>query len=139
MRRAGSLLVIAALVLSCASHQRDVRPRLPHPTIDDFRATIGYPYHAPPARAARIERAARDIRKGMTEAEVLRIAGPPDYKAPWVYHTLRGEVWYYVHTWEHSIEPGYHGKMVTIRLDGRVRPRIVFSVDATDFGVRRHE
>ena len=88
-----------------------------------------------------MERGVHRLHNGMTEAEVLQIMGPADYKARWFYppDTLRGEVWHYVHTWKHPIGPDDHGKMVTITLDERVRPRTLLDFDATDLGVKRHE
>lgn len=134
-------LAFLALVFGCAT-RKSIPPRnLVRPTIDDFRAHISYPYHAPTARQQQIERGAHILHKGMTEAEVLRIMGPPDYKARWFYppDTLRGEIWHYVHTWERAIMPDYHGRMVTITLDETVRPRTLLDFDADDFGVQKHE
>ncbi len=140
MQRA-TLLIFVVLAIGCATREHIPRRNLVRPTIDDFRAHITYPYHASPERTAQLERAARTLRKGMTEAEVLRIAGAADYKARWFYppDTLRGEVWHYVHTWDRPIEPDYHGKMLTVTLDERGRPRILLDFDATDFGVKPHE
>jgi hypothetical protein len=126
------------LTVGCASHEHIPRKNLVRPTIDDFRAQIHYPYHAPVARQQRMERAAHLLCKGMTEAEVLQVIGPPDYKARWFYppDTLRGEVWEYVYTWERPIDPFYHGKMISLTLDETVRPRRLLYLDAVDFGVR---
>lgn len=140
MQRA-ALLVFLMFIWGCTAPERSPSRNLVLPTIDDFCAHIRYPYRAPVPRQHQMARGAHSLHKGMTEAEVLQIIGPPDYKAGWFYPSgaLRGEVWHYVHTWERQIEPDYHGKMITLTLDGRVRSRTLFDFDATDFGVRRHE
>jgi hypothetical protein len=140
MQRA-ALFAFVAFVSGCATHGQIPRKNLVRPTIDDFRAHIRYPYYAPVARQQQLTRGVHMLRKGMAEAEVLQIMGPPDYKARWFYpvDTLRGEVWEYVHTWERPIEPDYHGKMVSLTLDETVRPRTLLDFDGSDFDVKRHE
>src|SRR5688500_9841806 len=104
MQRA-ALLVFFTLTFGCATREHTPPRNLVRPTINDCRADIRYPYYAPVARRQQIERGAQMLRKGMTEAEVLQIMGPADYKARWFYppDTLRGEIWHYVHTWEQPI------------------------------------
>jgi hypothetical protein len=136
-----ALLPFLAFTFGCATYEHIPPRNLVRPTIDDFRAHIRYPYYAPVAHQQQMARGAHMLHKGMTEAQVLEIMGPPDYKARWFNppDAHRGEVWHYVHTWERDIEPGYHGKMVILILDERVRPRTLRYFDATDFGVKRHE
>jgi hypothetical protein len=141
-----SVALAAASLVSAALAQTGTSPRPmptpeidyyaagpPHPTYDEFFSAITYPYRASTDRQRRIEHAARIIRVGYTEPQILRLLGQPDYKIP-AYHHPRGrfvvdERWHYVHTMEQPPRSGRPGKMLIILLSNRSNPRGVIVVD----------
>jgi hypothetical protein len=105
---------------------------VPHPDMTDFLAGIRYPYRANQQRRLKIEKAARVLFVGATEADVLSLLGPPDYKALaplWRPHKVI-EAWHYVHTWERPIRPNDGGKMLQVWLTNYTTPRVVIEIDA---------
>jgi hypothetical protein len=109
----------------------------PRPTHEEFLSRVRYPYRASDQQQRRIERAARKVRIGWSEQQVLEVLGPPDYKAPWVHDIGRGrskktvldEVWHWVHTMEKPQRYDEPGRILIISLDNRSKPRRVIHVD----------
>ncbi|MGI8570287.1 MAG: hypothetical protein ACR2KT_15175 [Methylocella sp.] len=112
----------------------------PHPTYKEFFAGVRYPYHAAPEQQRRIERAARILRVGWTEAQVLELLGPPDYKARWLHDVGQGrkkktvvdEYWQYIYSMEEASRPEEPGRLLIIGLSNRSTPRMVIQVDGND-------
>ena len=143
---AAVFLVGAALAQTTTSPRPMPTPEIdyyaagpPHPTRDDFFSHITYPYHASADRQRRIEHAARVIRVGYTESQILDLLGQPDYKAP-AYHFISppqrfvaDEVWHYVHTIEQPPRYDRPGKMLLVMLSNRSKPRRVIRVDKIEF------
>jgi hypothetical protein len=145
------LIAVAAACISTAFAQTATSPHpmptpeidyyaagLPHPTYNEFFSGIIFPYHAPADRQRRIEHAARAIRIGYTEPQILRLLGQPDYKAP-AYHFIyppqrfvADEVWHYVHTIEQPPRYDHPGKMLVIMLSNRSKPRKVIHIDKVE-------
>jgi hypothetical protein len=116
----------------------------PHPTHDEFFSHITYPYHASAERQRRIEHAARVIRVGYTEPQILHLLGQPDYKMA-TYHFIdppqrfvADEVWLYVHTIEQPSRANWHGKALRVLLSNRLKPRKVTVVDKIGFWRGHH-
>lgn len=120
------------------------------PTVEQFMAHLSYPYRAPRPRRLKIERAAKELRVGATEEEVLAMLGQPDFRAPYMRgrkHRLQAyaEVWCYVHTWVRQTPwvrqttppepPSYwnHGKGLGIELTNESKPRVVVRVTKYGF------
>lgn len=112
----------------------------PRPTYDEFFSRLRYPYHAAPEQQRRLERAARILRVGWTEPQVLKLLGPPDYKATWLHDVGRGrkrktvvdEYWHYIYAMEAPSRPEEPGRLLIIGLSNRSKPRRVIQVDGNE-------
>ena len=112
----------------------------PRPTYDEFFSRITYPYRAAPEQRSRIERAARVVRLGWTESQILKLLGPPDYKAKWLHDVGRGrrkravldEYWHHIHSMEEPSSPAAPGRLLIIGLSNGSKPRRVIQVDGVD-------
>ena len=116
------------------------------PSYADFFSRVHYPYHATPEQQRRIERAARILRVGWTEQQVLALLGPPDYKAGWVHDVGKGskkktvvdEYWHYVHSMEQQSSPDQPGRLLIIGFSNGSTPRRVIQVDGNEIlGLKR--
>jgi hypothetical protein len=143
------LIAVVAACISTALGQTATSPRPmptpeidyyaagpPHPTYDEFFSGITFPYHASADRQRRIEHAARLIRIGYTEPQILKLLGQPDYNVP-AYHFIccpqrcvLDERWHYVHMIEQPLQNDrVPGKMLIILLSNRSKPRKVIVID----------
>ena len=155
--RQALLIAVAAAYISTALAQTATSPRPmptpeidyyaaspPHPTHDEFFSHITYPYRASAERQSRIEHAARVIRIGCTEPQLLQLLGQPDYKIP-TYHFIyppqrfvADEAWLYVHTIEQPSRVQWAGKALRVLLSNRSKPRKVIVVDKIGFWRGHH-
>lgn len=112
----------------------------PRPTYDEFFSRINYPYRAAPEQRRRIERAGRVVRIGWTEPQILKLLGPPDYKAKWLHDVGRGsrkrtvldEYWHYIHSMDEPSRYDAPGRLFIIGLSNGSKPRRVIQVDGVD-------
>ncbi len=112
----------------------------PRPRYEEFFSRIRYPYHTTAEQKQRIERAARILRVGWTEAQVLKLLGPPDYKATWLHDVGRGrrkktvldEYWHYIYAMKEPSRPDELGRLLIIGLTNRSKPRRVIQVDGNE-------
>lgn len=118
----------------------------PRPTYEEFFSRIRYPYHATPEQQRRIERTARLVRLGWTEARLVKLLGPPDYKAQWFHNVGRGhtketvldEYWHYIYSMDGPSRPEEPGRLLVIGLSNRSKPRRVIQVDGNEIpGLKR--
>ena len=118
----------------------------PRPTFDEFFSRIRYPYRAAPEQQRRIERAARALRVGLTEPQVLKLLGPPDYKAKWVHDVARGgryktvldEYWHYIYSMDEPPRHDAPARGLIIGLSNGSKPRRVIQVDGVGIpGLKR--
>jgi hypothetical protein len=112
----------------------------PRPSYDDFFSSVHYPYHAALEQQRRIERAARILRVGWTEQQVLARLGPPDYKtgsSVYRHHapsekTVVDQYWHYVHSMEQQPSPDQPGRLLIIGFSNGSTPRRVVQVDGNE-------
>jgi hypothetical protein len=115
-----------------------------HPSYDDFFSRLRYPYHAAAEQQRRIERAARILRVGWTEQQVLTLLGPPDYKGSWLHdvgkagktRTTLDEYWHYVYSMEQKSSYDHPGRILVIGLSNGSKPRRVIQVDGDVPGLK---
>ncbi len=136
------LCVCMCGLLSCTTHQPVAHEPSQYGSAD-FLARTSFPYQASEERRLRIERAARELPVGATEAQVLALLGPPDYKGRNAVldkqhggFITTGETWQYVHTMDHPYDPGDIGKMLMVAFTFKTNPPTVFEVLPYNLGKR---
>jgi len=135
-----AILFVVTTVTAAAFAQSPPSASSPRPSYDDFFSRVRYPYHAVPEQKRRIERAARILRVGWTEQQVLTLLGPPDYKAGWLHEVGKGskkktvvdEYWHYVHSMEQQASPDQPGRLLIIGFSNSAIPRLVIQVDGNE-------
>jgi len=141
-----AILFVVATVAAATFGQSAPSSQSPRPSYDDFFSRVRYPYHAAPERRRSIEQAARVLRVGWTEQQVLTQLGPPDYKAGWLHDVGKGskkktvgdEYWHYVHSMEQQRSPDQPGRLLIIGFSNRSTPRRVIQVDGNELpGLKR--
>jgi hypothetical protein len=132
MRPLFAVLLLAATTLAQTTPLR--------PTYEEFLSRIRYPYRAAPEQQRRIEHAARVVRLGWTEQQLLKLLGPPDYTAKWLHDVGRGrtkkavldEYWHYIYSMDGPSRPEYPGRLLIIGLSNRSKPHRAIQVDGND-------
>ena len=102
---------------------------------EKFLRQIHYPYQASQARRRQIERASFQVDVGLSEAQVLALLGPPDFKTDYDGYPPKippCQTWTYVHTFKYRAKPGYCGKIFVVTFS-KTAPQTVIQIEPFGF------